>query len=419
MWVRFCSVFGIMFSAGTAHAGAVVKFEFDPPSSGYLGDACFQPNTDVTVDVFLYQDAGGSDQRLRMVELDFRLTSPELAISFPTTHDRATVETSDDVHFWRFDSLAGCFSAPSFCGFNHHFDFDMGAGPVDTRERVVSATFFGQAVDPTAQILLPGGANPSPVTVGRFRMRTPNTFGTYTLNVVNAADVDANRRARIDFGFDPHTTWRAGTASPNNLWGGAQQIEVRDFCHGDPSCFGIVSAVPRATPVGVTTVPTNGTLWRSQRNVIRIACAGTFPSVPRPDQIEIVQLLPGGAFGPNVAANGFTFTLENGPNGTNSVLRIADDTTSDFQHRTWFAVRTTGGWPGVAPFELQWPVVVGDADGNRFTTSADVGLINAGVAGPQSDQSRVDINGDRFKTPTDVSIANASIGPPPPKPTGH
>ena len=73
----------------------------------------------------------------------------------------------------------------------------------------------------------------------------------------------------------------------------------------------------------------------------------------------------------------------------------------------------------MANFEAHLPVNVGDFDGNRFTTAADVSGVNSAPAGPQADQSRADINGDSFKTATDVSLTNSNQGPPPAKPSGH
>jgi len=176
------------------------------------------------------------------------------------------------------------------------------------------------------------------------------------------------------------------------------------------------SSIPPFTGVGVNSAPLNGTLWRSARNTMRLTFDAALPGAPTAGQITIQELLDGGAFGDDVSANGFTFTLESG----DTVLKIRDnDTTSDLLHRKWYAIRNTGGWAGVANFEAQFPVQVGDANGDKFVTPTDVGVVNAAPAGVQADQSRVDINGDGFKTPTDVGLANANQSGFLAKPTGH
>jgi hypothetical protein len=411
-----------LLAVSRADGGATIQFRFDPP----LGwENTVPPNSEITVDVQLVQDAGGSDQRLRMVELDFSQTNPFLGIVFPTTHDKGTVATDDDIRLWRFDSLAGCLAAPSFCGFNHYIDSSLAAGVVDTREKMVSATFFGTAADPTAQLLLTGGAYPSPVTIARFMLRTSSLWGSYTLDVVNAADPDANRRARVDFGFDPHLTWRAGWASPNNISGGVVSFYV-GILGGSCEVFSpsLVSSVPIFTPVGVSAVPPNGSLWRSQRNVIRLAFSKPlYAPPPNAGEILIQQALPGYQcgqepinFGPDFSSQ-FEFSIEP-PN----VLRI-EEVGSVFQHRTWWIVRNLGLWGEVCPFSAYYPVQVGDATGDSRVLAADVLAINSRVSCVNNcggDQVREDMNGDERILASDVLEANARVSSlPVMRPCGH
>jgi hypothetical protein len=49
--------------------------------------------------------------------------------------------------------------------------------------------------------------------------------------------------------------------------------------------------------------------WRSANNVIRLTF-GADITVPEPGQVRIQEMLPDGAFGPDMSANGFTFTVE-------------------------------------------------------------------------------------------------------------
>ncbi len=381
---------------------------------------CFPTNAVVDVDVSLVQDAGGADQRVRMVELDMADTSSLLNVQLLDTHNRGTPGTGDDIKFWFFGSLNNCVTTPSFCGFNHYNDDDRPAGLVDSRLDMLAIAFQGLNADTQAQLLLPG--NGTPVVVGKLRVTVPPIVGIHALNFSNADDTGADRGARVDFGFDPHVIWRARNASPNQVGGGTFNFDVRDPC--PPPTVTLASSVPPFTGVGVSSAPTNGTLWRNSRNTIRLTFSGPLPAAPTAGQIQINELLPvppnpAPGFGSDLSANGFTFTLENGPNGNNSVLRVRDDITNDLLHRKWYAIRNTGGWAGVAAFEAQFPVQVGDFNGDKFVTPQDVSLINGAPGGAQADQSRADINGDGFKTPADVSLANGNQSGFLAKPGGH
>jgi len=180
----------------------------------------------------------------------------------------------------------------------------------------------------------------------------------------------------------------------------------------------LASSVPAFTAVGVTAVPAGGTLWRSANNTLRLTFSGPVPAAPTAGQIEVVQLLAGGAFGADVSANGFTFALESG----NTVLKIVDTGASDFPHRSWWAIRNTGGWAGVASFEAQFPVQVGDATGDNRTLQADILEINTGISclSGCGDQNRKDVTGDGRVLQSDILETNTRISSlPVAKPTGH
>jgi hypothetical protein len=358
-----------------------------------------------------------------MIEIDFGATSAILlnAITFPVTHDIGTPSTSDDIRFWWFDSITQCQNTPSSCGLSQYIDDDLPAGVVDTRANVLSAAYYGLAVDATRQLLLDAA---TPLTIGKMNVTLPGVGGIYVLNLLNAADADGiNRRSRVDYGFEPHTIWRAGSAAPNDLTGGTFSFDVVDSCGGDvPKNF--FSSVPVHTAVGVQAAPPQGSLWRSARNTLRLTFSGALSAAPTSGQIEIVELLAAGAFGANVgtAANGFTFTLESG----NTVLRIRDDdATSNFTAGRWFAIRNTGGWASATNFEIHFPAQVGDANGDNSTLFTDLGFINTQVptAAPipvLPDANRRDVNGDGSILFSDLGAANARVpNAPITKPTGH
>ncbi len=415
--VALCSVLAL---ASIAQGGVTVQLVATPSSGGPGCDPGeYEVGQQVSVEVRLVQNPVGSDQLVRLDEFDFQQTAPLLldGITFPTTHDRGTGGTGDDIHFWKFDSLTGCTSTPAFCGFNHYIDDDLPAGLVDTRPNVLSMAYYGLNADNTAQLTLKGDG--TPLAIGVMDVTMPALGGSYNLNVLNAADTDMNnRRARVDFGFEPHTIWCAGQAAPNDVSGGTLVFNVVAMCDVGcvPNSAALVSSIPPFVSVGQSTgFP--APLWRTLRHVIRLDfsepanCPALTP--PTAGQILIREMLANGAFGSDLSAS-FTYTIEAG-----NVLRVREPSTTAtvLLDNKWYAI-SNNNWPGVAPFEAQFAVNVGDFDGNRFTTPTDVSGINA-APGPQPDQGRADVNGDGFKTPTDVSIANSAQGPPPAKPTGH
>lgn len=225
----FCS---ILVAASVARGGATVQFARTPLAcSPNAPNGTYVVNQEVSVEVQLAQNAGGSDQRLRMVEFDLQQTSSLLGIALPTTHNLGTPGPGDDVQFWLFSSLSECVSTPSFCGFNHYLDSSLAAGPVDTRPNILSAAYHSTTANASAQFLL--SSDGTPLTVGRMTVTMPSFAGDFSLNVLNGADADAvNRRARLDYSFDPHITWRAGGVAPNDLVGGTFTFHVVDQCTG-------------------------------------------------------------------------------------------------------------------------------------------------------------------------------------------
>lgn len=184
------------------------------------------------------------------------------------------------------------------------------------------------------------------------------------------------------------------------------------------------SAYASSSPISVApggAYANGNSLWRQSRNTLRMTftvAGGGCPALALPGAGELLiqELLAGGAFGPNLnTGSNFTFTIEGG-----NVLRVREGTTPILQDGKWYAVRNTGAWANVAPFEAQYAVQLGDQNANGFTQNNDVLAINASPTGPVADNSRFDVNGDGFRTNADVTLANANSNSPlPAKPTGH
>ena len=159
-----------------------------------------------------------------------------------------------------------------------------------------------------------------------------------------------------------------------------------------------------------------GTLWRTAKNIVRLTFDGNLPAAPAAGQIVIQELLAGGGFGPDLAA-GFTFTIDTDP----KVLKIRETATS-LTHRKWYVIRNTGGWTGVANFEVQYVVLMGDVDNNGFVQNLDAGAIYPNVSPlPKPDDYRYDVDGNGFCQNLDAGgvFPRVSPLPKPTKPSGH
>ena len=171
------------------------------------------------------------------------------------------------------------------------------------------------------------------------------------------------------------------------------------------------------TPYLTASAPAHqGTLWRTAKNIIRLTFDQDLAAAPAAGQIVIQELLAGGGFGPDLAA-GFTFTIDTDP----KVLKIRETATS-LTHRKWYAIRNTGGWTGVANFEVQYVVLMGDVDNNGFVQNLDAGAIYPNVSPlPKPDDYRYDVDGNGFCQNLDAGgvFPRVSPLPKPTKPSGH
>ncbi|MGD2109661.1 MAG: dockerin type I domain-containing protein [Phycisphaerae bacterium] len=147
-----------------------------------------------------------------------------------------------------------------------------------------------------------------------------------------------------------------------------------------------------------------------------VVCAPARAAVivaPTPGQVQIRELLAGGAFGSDLSGS-FTFTVEGG-----STLRIAENGTV-LENEKWYGITNTGAWPGVINFEMDYKVVRGDVNNSGFTNFSDLATINQHLTGNATDNDIYDINASGFVNFSDISTANGFINAEaPPKPSGH
>ena len=262
----------------------------------------------------------------------------------------------------------------------------VGGGQNTIRNTVANAPF------PIGAVLLgvarPGGCGTAVIATGG--VTAPAAEGSYQLHV---QELFANVIRDGETGEVFYATDAAGVGTITNL-----TINV-------VSCQADTNSVVSSSPV------TQKSLWKTQRNVARLTFASNLAAVPA---IQIRELLDAGAFGPDLSAN-FIMSIEGG-----TVLRIADNG-SHLAHRKWYAVSNDADCDGLADFEFQFVVQIGDANNDGRVLFTDLANINACIpTDPAADSNRRDINGDGRVLFTDMAAANARIPSDiVPKPTGH
>ncbi|NLE57867.1 MAG: hypothetical protein GX616_05865 [Planctomycetes bacterium] len=210
-------------------------------------------------------------------------------------------------------------------------------------------------------------------------------------------------------------------ACPNDALNDADGDGVcgdQDQCPGTPAGAPVdavgcpVSSLESSKPAG------GRSLWRNQRNIIRLTFDWDIDSPPA-GAVMIQEMLAGGTYGDDLSA-GFTFAVENDGQGHPRILKIRENA-STLQHRKWYAVRNTGAWTAVAPFTVQYVVQVGDANNDGRVLNTDFGWVNAAIPTfSTADDDRRDINGDGKILNTDFGVLNAHIPSfPVAKPAGH
>jgi hypothetical protein len=182
-----------------------------------------------------------------------------------------------------------------------------------------------------------------------------------------------------------------------------------------------------AMPYSMTWIPANLTssipvehhyIWRHRKNICRLIFDGDI-SVPPAGSVKIQEMLAGGQYGQDISSN-FSFTVENNSSGKPRILRIFE-TTACITNATWYAIRNTGEWPGVAKFIVQYPIQKGDANDNGEVTQADQDYVTTGIPNFNCpDDDRRDIDGDRKITTVDHAVMSIYYpSTPVVKPSGH
>lgn len=350
----------VLGMASVVQAGAVLEAVPSPSSNPYNPCGYYDVGEVVTVEFFLNQAPPDVDQELRMVHV--RLDGTDAALGL------------------------GSFAWDSTFATAHYTDVDPAAGPAGVSAAYTYEVDTDLGPNPAAQLTLPGGG--SAVSIGTMDVTMPGTAGDYILDTTGS---------EVSFGFEI----------------AADPTAVTYWSTGGTTTLSVIDQALIATATA-----DQKNLWRTEKNIARFTFdtdLGAVGAVALAGQVEVVELLAGGAFGADISAN-FNFFIEDAGAGP-KVLMLQD--TGANMPEAWYAIRNVGAWGAVAPFVVQYRVIPGDADDNGFVTPTDVGVINDAI-GPQFvDDSRFDVTGNTFVTPTDVGLANDNIGPGPQKPSGH
>ncbi len=248
---------------------------------------------------------------------------------------------------------------------------------------------------PTGAVCLGLGHTELVLATGSLTIPADATDGQMCEVALSDVVVNVVRAGEMDDG----TFWAVDAGDQGTIQNMSMTVEFANLMASQPDC--------------------DSTLPRSQGNVIRLTFDRpiTEPS-PGGGEVIIQQIMDGGATGGDISGN-FTFSVV----GAGDVLRIKE-TGAVLSNETWYTVRSTGGWAGVAPFKRDYQLLTGDANNDHRVLPNDLSLINSFVSifVTPPDGSRANINDDNRVLPNDISLANTFVRlfpAPPGKPSDH
>jgi hypothetical protein len=250
-------------------------------------------------------------------------------------------------------------------------------------------------------------------TIINVESNAPYPLGAVCLDIGLVPTVLAEGTLTIPADAAPGTecTVVLGSAFANVVRAG--ETEDDTFWAVDPVDQGTLEAltmtvIEPCASVASSSPPCDSMLSRTLGNCLFIDFNGPITD-PLPGEVEVRELLDGGALGADVTAD-FTFTA----NG--SALKV-DNTGAPLANQTWYAVRGIGG---CFDFDLQFGVVYGDANGDTRTNAFDLNSIWMNRADPAPDCSPHDINADGRVNAFDLNAAWGNRNSEDPgKPSGH
>lgn len=363
--LALCMALGLF----TAVHAQSVSITMNPPGG------TFAAGQQVDVDVFLTLTGAGGSKSLRMVQLDVSASHADLLATdvFPIV--------AGTINFWDFTTIAGC---PGTCSTNHNVE----PIPTGLRTNIGSITYLGLTTNAAEQLTLVENVA---FRIGRVRLTMPNAPGSYPYSFIGTGPApDAGAMVVYGFGVlagDDEVRLTTGAG----ITGGTATFTVGGGCV-DPA--ELASSFP----------PINGTLQRPSRNYIRMTLDAIPANPVVAGDFEIVEMLAGGGFGPDVSA-GFTVTQD----GANVILQ--EGLTAATMNGKWYRVRSTD--QNCISVNLCYLTRYGDASNDKFTNFADLVNINSSIptlpANISDGNRRRDINGDNFINFADMVAANGFI----------
>ncbi len=433
MFVRGFSLIGCLCLAVASVAQAGVAVTLVPKTPGP-----YAQGEKVLVDVMINQDPVGADRLLRFAQLDFNARDSALTLRQPLSHNKGTLITGDDINFWNFGTVAcgdvppvlsecgtpACAALLSECG-STHFIIDRGSLFLPPGDGIISITFGSDGSDPAAvllgeslnlQIMLPGDG--SMYRIGTTEVTMPGADGTYTLDVLNAAETHPDKGGQFRWGFglvggDPITVWRA---SAGDVTGGTLDMVV-----------------------GTVTTPSTVQKWESSNpHAPRVAEAridlGQSPTEPRFLGLNKVVVTfdnpidPASATAANVSVSGCglgdvavdltgtTVTVSTAASDTELVIEFSPKLPNVGRYLMDVSAVLGGNGAAVAGATTQIAyALLGDATGDRRVTAQDVGGVRSFVGLDPIDPNvafnvRSDATNDGRITAQDVGGVRSQVG---------
>ncbi|HUW82872.1 MAG TPA: hypothetical protein VMZ31_08755 [Phycisphaerae bacterium] len=174
---------------------------------------------------------------------------------------------------------------------------------------------------------------------------------------------------------------------------------------GDLELVGGFWALKASLVLVSTEPPADGTLPKTQNNIIVCAFDAPITLPPSGDPLVITEL----ADPNNDVSASFSYSIDPNDTGdpTGQTLK-ATESGPVLPDLTWYHVRSASGWATVTPFAFDVCTLRGDANNSARVTTADYSEVK-GHMGERTD-ARYDLNGSARVTTADYTVVKDHMG---------